>query len=265
MAGHLVLLDELSFATNATLIREWMYVCFQTEVLEAEQSVVELETGCLQMVERIRQSEDLIRELEVLKSCIHAVKSVGYLKEILACELEKENRLKIMLAEARIRVRERRRYMLQWCCRVGSVKGLCVGDVVAEFIVMVLETNDESDIVDGVLLNFCLFCMYSSDKEELDAETSMLGFQSYSDSAYSEELTNFREHGHAGLVMMLWRWLLPGQRVYVLTCPRSECKMAVTILSKVFRYNLILPFGRQMNGLNWEKELALLNEVQEIT
>ncbi|GJS01834.1 eEF1A lysine methyltransferase 2 [Tanacetum coccineum] len=41
---------------------------------------------------------------------------------------------------------------------------------------------------------------YSSDKEEPDAETSMLGFQSYWDSAYSEELTNFREHGHAGEV-----------------------------------------------------------------
>ncbi|GKC39485.1 eEF1A lysine methyltransferase 2, partial [Tanacetum coccineum] len=39
-----------------------------------------------------------------------------------------------------------------------------------------------------------------SDKEEPDAETSMLGFQSYWDSAYSEELTNFREHGHAGEV-----------------------------------------------------------------
>ncbi|PWA76499.1 dnaJ-like protein [Artemisia annua] len=37
-----------------------------------------------------------------------------------------------------------------------------------------------------------------------------------------------------------------------------------SINNKVFRYNLIVPFGRQMNGLNWEKELARLNEVQEI-
>lgn len=38
-----------------------------------------------------------------------------------------------------------------------------------------------------------------------------------------------------------------------------------SINNKVFRYNLIVPFGRQMNGLNWEKELARLNEVQEST
>lgn len=43
---------------------------------------------------------------------------------------------------------------------------------------------------------------YSSDKEEPDAETitSMLGFQSYWDTAYADELTNFHEHGHAGEV-----------------------------------------------------------------
>lgn len=42
----------------------------------------------------------------------------------------------------------------------------------------------------------------SSDKEEPDAEpvTSMLGFQSYWDATYADELTNFREHGHAGEV-----------------------------------------------------------------
>ncbi|KAH7533899.1 hypothetical protein FEM48_Zijuj04G0180500 [Ziziphus jujuba var. spinosa] len=43
---------------------------------------------------------------------------------------------------------------------------------------------------------------YSSDKDEPDAEavTSMLGLQSYWDSAYADELANFREHGHAGEV-----------------------------------------------------------------
>ncbi|KAI8541909.1 hypothetical protein RHMOL_Rhmol08G0097200 [Rhododendron molle] len=43
---------------------------------------------------------------------------------------------------------------------------------------------------------------YSSDKEEPDAEavTSMLGFQNYWDSAYANELANYREHGHAGEV-----------------------------------------------------------------
>lgn len=41
---------------------------------------------------------------------------------------------------------------------------------------------------------------YSSDKEEPDAEavTSMLGFQSYWDATYEDELSNFRVHGHAG-------------------------------------------------------------------
>ncbi|XP_027351848.1 EEF1A lysine methyltransferase 2 [Abrus precatorius] len=43
---------------------------------------------------------------------------------------------------------------------------------------------------------------YSSDKDEPDSEavTSMLGFQSYWDATYTDELTNFREHGHAGEV-----------------------------------------------------------------
>ncbi|KAI3740769.1 hypothetical protein L2E82_31242 [Cichorium intybus] len=41
-----------------------------------------------------------------------------------------------------------------------------------------------------------------SDKDEPDAETitSMLGFQSYWDATYADELTNFREHGDAGEV-----------------------------------------------------------------
>ncbi|KAL3525500.1 hypothetical protein ACH5RR_013872 [Cinchona calisaya] len=43
---------------------------------------------------------------------------------------------------------------------------------------------------------------YSSDKEEPDEEAaqSMLGFQSYWDAQYADELSNFREHGHAGEV-----------------------------------------------------------------
>ncbi|CAL1405358.1 unnamed protein product [Linum trigynum] len=50
--------------------------------------------------------------------------------------------------------------------------------------------------------NFRAASDYSSDKEEPDAEvvTSMLGLQSYWDSAYADELSNFREHGHAGEV-----------------------------------------------------------------
>ncbi|GFZ10785.1 hypothetical protein Acr_22g0001830 [Actinidia rufa] len=45
----------------------------------------------------------------------------------------------------------------------------------------------------------------------------------------------------------------------------GECSEALkmqlrSINNKVFRYNLIVPFGRQMFGLNWEKELDHLNE-----
>lgn len=60
---------------------------------------------------------------------------------------------------------------------------------------------------DGLFLWFrtqktLMFVLSSSDKEEPDAEavSSMLGFQSYWDAAYADELANFREHGHAGEV-----------------------------------------------------------------
>uniref|UniRef100_A0A1J3IDT1 Protein-lysine N-methyltransferase MP_TR13570_c0_g1_i1_g.39699 n=1 Tax=Noccaea caerulescens TaxID=107243 RepID=A0A1J3IDT1_NOCCA len=52
-------------------------------------------------------------------------------------------------------------------------------------------------------VNFRVSSDYSSDKEEPDADgggQSMLGLQSYWDAAYSDELTNFREHGHTGEV-----------------------------------------------------------------
>ncbi|XP_024029597.1 EEF1A lysine methyltransferase 2 [Morus notabilis] len=50
--------------------------------------------------------------------------------------------------------------------------------------------------------NFRAASDYSSDKDEPDAEavTSMLGLQSYWDSAYADELANFHEHGHSGEV-----------------------------------------------------------------
>ncbi|KAL5745088.1 hypothetical protein ACOSP7_026234 [Xanthoceras sorbifolium] len=50
--------------------------------------------------------------------------------------------------------------------------------------------------------NFRASSDYNSDKEEPDAEgvSSMLGHQSYWDSAYADELANFHEHGHAGEV-----------------------------------------------------------------
>ncbi|KAK9062855.1 hypothetical protein SSX86_020045 [Deinandra increscens subsp. villosa] len=44
-------------------------------------------------------------------------------------------------------------------------------------------------------------------------------------------------------------------------CSDSLKVQLSSINNKVFRYNLIVPFGRQMNGLKWEKEVARLNEV----
>lgn len=58
--------------------------------------------------------------------------------------------------------------------------------------------------VKGRFTNFCFSYFYtsSSDKDEQDGEgvSSMLGFQSYWDAAYADELANFREHGHTGEV-----------------------------------------------------------------
>ncbi|CAH8352641.1 unnamed protein product [Eruca vesicaria subsp. sativa] len=49
--------------------------------------------------------------------------------------------------------------------------------------------------------NFRVSSDFSSDKEEPDdGGQSMLGLQSYWDAAYSDELSNFREHGHTGEV-----------------------------------------------------------------
>ncbi|XP_078154715.1 uncharacterized protein LOC144550588 [Carex rostrata] len=44
---------------------------------------------------------------------------------------------------------------------------------------------------------------YSSDKDESnanEAEASILGFQSYWDSSYAEDFTNFQMHSHSGEV-----------------------------------------------------------------
>ncbi|XP_050941458.1 uncharacterized protein LOC103496859 isoform X1 [Cucumis melo] len=63
---------------------------------------------------------------------------------------------------------------------------------------------------------------YSSDKDEMepDAEavTSMLGLQSYWDSQYADELTNFREHGHVGEV-----WFGSGVMETVASWTKSLC------------------------------------------
>ncbi|KAG6394345.1 hypothetical protein SASPL_144929 [Salvia splendens] len=61
---------------------------------------------------------------------------------------------------------------------------------------------------------------YSSDKEEPDAEavSSMLGFQSYWDAAYADELANFREHGHAGEV-----WFGPDVMENMATWTKNVC------------------------------------------
>ncbi|KAL8472666.1 hypothetical protein ACS0TY_029762 [Phlomoides rotata] len=61
---------------------------------------------------------------------------------------------------------------------------------------------------------------YSSDKEEPDAEavSSMLGFQSYWDATYADELANFREHGHAGEI-----WFGPDVMENVASWTKNLC------------------------------------------
>ncbi|CAH8363000.1 unnamed protein product, partial [Eruca vesicaria subsp. sativa] len=64
-------------------------------------------------------------------------------------------------------------------------------------------TQRHTDAAEGLSsANFRVSSDYSSDKEETDADggQSMLGLQSYWDVAYSDELSNFREHGHTGEV-----------------------------------------------------------------
>lgn len=73
-----------------------------------------------------------------------------------------------------------------------------------------LEHNNTINLVLWDFFNGLIFILnktcyiFSSDKDEMepDAEavTSMLGLQSYWDSQYADELTNFREHGHVGEV-----------------------------------------------------------------
>ncbi|RVW47948.1 hypothetical protein VitviT2T_012645 [Vitis vinifera] len=46
---------------------------------------------------------------------------------------------------------------------------------------------------------------------------------------------------------------------WIESCKALKLQMS-DINNKVFRYNLIVPFGRQMFGLKWEKEVARLEE-----
>ncbi|KAL6336826.1 hypothetical protein AAG906_036140 [Vitis piasezkii] len=46
---------------------------------------------------------------------------------------------------------------------------------------------------------------------------------------------------------------------WIESCKALKLQMS-DINKKVFRYNLIVPFGRQMFGLKWEKEVARLEE-----
>ncbi|WOL03990.1 protein-lysine N-methyltransferase mettl10-like [Canna indica] len=58
---------------------------------------------------------------------------------------------------------------------------------------------DASEVLS--ISNFPSASDYSSDKDGSDSnevEASLLGLQSYWDSSYAEDLTNFHEHGHAG-------------------------------------------------------------------
>jgi hypothetical protein len=56
-----------------------------------------------------------------------------------------------------------------------------------------------------------LILVDSSDKDESDAndvEASILGFQSYWDSSYAEDLTNFHLHGQPGEVWYFIKYCL---------------------------------------------------------
>lgn len=65
-----------------------------------------------------------------------------------------------------------------------------------------------------------------------------------------------------------WRSVL--KRAWGMKCKGNshewnECSEALKVQigdinGKVFRYNLIVPFGRQMNGLKWERELGRLKD-----
>lgn len=62
---------------------------------------------------------------------------------------------------------------------------------------------------------------YSSDKDEEengDGISSMLGLQSYWDATYSDELANFREHGHSGEI-----WFGPEVMDTVVSWTKSLC------------------------------------------
>lgn len=58
-------------------------------------------------------------------------------------------------------------------------------------------------------------CIQSSDNEEPNVETitSMVGYQSYSDATYADELTNFHEHKDVGEVWYAYQIYI-GMLVY---------------------------------------------------
>ncbi|KAK7277457.1 hypothetical protein RJT34_22470 [Clitoria ternatea] len=65
-------------------------------------------------------------------------------------------------------------------------------------------------------------------------------------------------------------WRISLKKAWATKCSGDHCKWVESsealkfqlqeINDKVFRYNLIVPFGRQMFGLRWEKELGYLEE-----
>ena len=85
---RLVLLDELAFAANYDFLKDQMYVLFQREVIEAQVYVTRVEADCEQIMNRIRQRSDYIKELKMLKSCVLALDSIRHMKDILVEELE---------------------------------------------------------------------------------------------------------------------------------------------------------------------------------
>ncbi|CAO2839447.1 unnamed protein product [Amaranthus hypochondriacus] len=58
-----------------------------------------------------------------------------------------------------------------------------------------------------------------------------------------------------------WAYNINGNNAKWIECSEVLKVQMNAINNKVFRYNLVVPFGRQMFGIKWEKELERLNEV----
>uniref|UniRef100_A0A7C9DN03 DnaJ homologue subfamily C member 28 conserved domain-containing protein n=2 Tax=Opuntia streptacantha TaxID=393608 RepID=A0A7C9DN03_OPUST len=57
-----------------------------------------------------------------------------------------------------------------------------------------------------------------------------------------------------------WSYKINGNNTKWIECSEALKAQMTAINNKVFRYNLVVPFGRQMLGIKWEKELGHLRD-----